>query len=43
LKELEQFCLEWAKSPVARCAKLIKTYPERLAAVIVAGIGFTKY
>uniref|UniRef100_A0AAZ3NT21 Tc1-like transposase DDE domain-containing protein n=2 Tax=Oncorhynchus tshawytscha TaxID=74940 RepID=A0AAZ3NT21_ONCTS len=34
-KELEQFCLgEWAKIPVARCAKLIETYPKRLAAVI---------
>ena len=37
LKELEQFCLEeWAKIPVARCAKLIETYPKRLAAVIAA-------
>jgi transposase len=27
LKELGQFCLEeWAKIPVARCAKLIETY-----------------
>ena len=27
LKELEQFCLEeWAKIPVARCAKLIDIY-----------------
>ena len=32
LKELEQFCLEeWAKIPVATCAKLIETYPKRLA------------
>uniref|UniRef100_A0AAZ3S6E7 Tc1-like transposase DDE domain-containing protein n=1 Tax=Oncorhynchus tshawytscha TaxID=74940 RepID=A0AAZ3S6E7_ONCTS len=30
LKELEQFFLEeWAKIPVARCAKLIETYPKR--------------
>ena len=29
LKELEQFCLEeWAKIPVAKCAKLIETYPQ---------------
>ena len=42
LKELEQFCLnEWAKIPVARCAKLIETYPKRLAAVIAAkGVDF---
>ena len=42
LKEREQFCLgEWAKIPVARCAKLIETYPKRLAAVIAAkGIDF---
>jgi hypothetical protein len=42
LKELEQFYLEeWANIPVARCAKLIETYPKRLAAVIVAkGIDF---
>ena len=33
LKELEQFCLEeWAKIPVARCAKFIETHPKRLAA-----------
>ena len=37
LKELEQFCLEeWAKIPVARCAKLIETYPSRLTGVIGA-------
>ena len=41
LKELEQFCLE--KIPVARCAKLIETYPKRLAAVIAAKRGSTKY
>ena len=35
MKELEQFCLEeWAKIPVAKCAKLIETYPKRPAAVI---------
>ena len=44
LKELERFCLEeWAKIPVARCAKLIETYPKRLAAVIAAKGGSTKY
>jgi hypothetical protein len=44
LKELEQFCLEeWAKIPVARCAKLIETYPKRLAALIAAKGGSTKY
>ena len=44
LKELEQFCLEeLAKIPVARCAKLIETYPKRLAAVIDAKCGSTKY
>ena len=37
-------CLEeWAKIPVARCAKLIETYPKRLAAVIAAKGGSTKY
>ena len=42
LMVLEQFCLEeWAKIPVARCAKLIETYPKRLAAVIAAKGGFT--
>uniref|UniRef100_A0AAZ3QLZ5 Tc1-like transposase DDE domain-containing protein n=1 Tax=Oncorhynchus tshawytscha TaxID=74940 RepID=A0AAZ3QLZ5_ONCTS len=44
LKKLEQFCLEeWAKIPVARRAKLIETYPKRLAAVIVAKGGSTMY
>jgi hypothetical protein len=44
LKELEQFCLEeWAKFPVAICAKLIDTYPKILAAVIAAKGGSTKY
>jgi hypothetical protein len=37
LKVLEQFFLEeWANPPVARCAKLIETYPKRNAAVIAA-------
>ena len=44
MKELEQFCLEeWAKIPEARCARLIETYPKRLAAVIAAKGGSTKY
>jgi hypothetical protein len=44
LKELAQFCLEeWAKLPMARCAKLIAIYPKRLAAVIAAKGGSTKY
>ena len=44
LKELEQFCLEeQAKIPVARCAKVIETYSKRLAAVIAAKGGSTKY
>jgi hypothetical protein len=44
LKELEQFCLEeWAKIPVARCAKLIETYPKRLATIIAAKGDSTKY
>ena len=44
MKELEQFCLEeWATIPVARCVKLIETYPMRLAAVIAAKGGYTKY
>ena len=44
LKELEQVCLEeWAKIPVAKCAKLIETYPKRLAALIAAKGGSTKY
>ena len=42
--KMEQFCLEeWAKIPVARCAKLIETYPKRLAAVTVAKGGATNY
>ena len=44
MKELEQFGLEeWAKIPVAICAKLIETYPNRLAAVIATNGGSTKY
>ena len=44
LKKLEQFCLEeWEKIPVARCTKLIETYPKRLAAVIAAKGGSTNY
>jgi hypothetical protein len=44
LKKLEKFCLEeWAKIPVARCAKFIETYHNRLAAVISAKVGSTKY
>jgi hypothetical protein len=44
LRELEQFCHEeWAKLPVERCAKLIETYAKRLAALITAKGGSTKY
>ena len=44
LKELGLFCLEeWTKIPVARCSKLIETYPKRLPAVIAAKGGSTKY
>ena len=44
LKELEQFCLEeWAKLPVVTCAKLIETYPEKLAAEITAKGGSEKH
>jgi hypothetical protein len=43
-KDLEQYYLEeWANIPVARCAKPIETYPKRLAAVIAAKGGSTKY
>jgi hypothetical protein len=39
-----EVCLEeWAKIPVARCAKFIEAYPKRLAAVISAKGGSTKY
>jgi hypothetical protein len=34
---------ERANIPVARCAKLMETYPKRLAAIIAAKGGSTKY
>lgn len=44
LAELEQVCKEeWGKLSVSRCAKLVETYPKRLAAVIAAKGGSTKY
>uniref|UniRef100_A0A8C7S043 Tc1-like transposase DDE domain-containing protein n=1 Tax=Oncorhynchus mykiss TaxID=8022 RepID=A0A8C7S043_ONCMY len=44
LTELKLFCKEeWEKMSVSRCAKLIKTYPKRLTAVIAAKGGATKY
>jgi transposase len=44
LKELEQFYPEeWLKILATRCAKFIETYPKRLAAVIAAKGGSTKY
>uniref|UniRef100_A0A674NE28 Tc1-like transposase DDE domain-containing protein n=1 Tax=Takifugu rubripes TaxID=31033 RepID=A0A674NE28_TAKRU len=44
LTELALFCKEeWARISVSRCAKLIETYPKRLAAVIGAKGGATKY
>uniref|UniRef100_A0A674MUN6 Tc1-like transposase DDE domain-containing protein n=1 Tax=Takifugu rubripes TaxID=31033 RepID=A0A674MUN6_TAKRU len=44
LTELELFCKEeWARISVSRCANLIETYPKRLAAVIGAKGGATKY
>uniref|UniRef100_A0A669EVF3 Transposase n=1 Tax=Oreochromis niloticus TaxID=8128 RepID=A0A669EVF3_ORENI len=44
LTELELFCKEvWARISVSRCAKLVETYPKRLAAVIAARGGSTKY
>ena len=44
LTELELFCKEeWAKISVFRCTKLVETYPKRLAAVIAAKGGSTKY
>ena len=44
LAELELFCKEeWAKMSVSRCAKLVETNPKRLAAVIAAIGGSTKY
>uniref|UniRef100_A0A803JNW0 Tc1-like transposase DDE domain-containing protein n=1 Tax=Xenopus tropicalis TaxID=8364 RepID=A0A803JNW0_XENTR len=42
LTELERFCKEeWARISVSRCAKLVETYPKRLAAVIAAKGGST--
>ena len=44
LKELEQICLEeCAKITLARCAKLIETYPKRIASVIATKGVSTKY
>ena len=44
LNELEQFCLEeWVKIAVAKCAKLIETYPKILTTVISEKGGSTKY
>ncbi|MGH0130460.1 UNVERIFIED_CONTAM: hypothetical protein FKN15_035187 [Acipenser sinensis] len=44
LRELEQICQEeWAKIAPSRCAKLVETYPKRLAAVIAAKGASTKY
>ena len=44
MKELEQFFLgEWAKIPMARCAKFIETYPKKLATVIFSKGDSTKY
>lgn len=34
---------EWAKIPVARCDKLIETYPKQLAAIISSKGGSKKY
>uniref|UniRef100_A0A8C6UEJ9 Tc1-like transposase DDE domain-containing protein n=1 Tax=Neogobius melanostomus TaxID=47308 RepID=A0A8C6UEJ9_9GOBI len=42
--ELELFCKEeWAKMSVSTCANLVESYPRRLAAVIAAKGGSTKY
>ncbi|MBN3280925.1 TCB1 transposase, partial [Polyodon spathula] len=44
LRELEQICQEeWAQIAPSRCAKLVETYPKRLAAVIAAKGASTKY
>lgn len=44
LTELDLFCKEeWAKISVSRCANLAEIYPKRLAAVIAAKGGSTKY
>ena len=42
--KLELFCKkEWANISVSICALLVETYPKRLAAVIAAKGGSTKY
>ena len=42
--KLKLFCKEeWANISVSTCASLVETYPKRLAAVIEAKGGFTKY
>ena len=44
LTELQLFCQEeWTKMSISRCTKLVETYPKRLAAVIAAKGGSTKY
>ncbi|CAB1447842.1 unnamed protein product [Pleuronectes platessa] len=44
LTELHLFCQEeWTNLSISRCAKLVETYPKRLAAVIAAKGGSTKY
>lgn len=44
LTELKHFCKEeWANVPQSRCAKLVKTFPNRLMAVITAKGDSTKY
>lgn len=44
LTDLELFRKqEWAKMSASRCAKLIETYPKRLAVVMAAKGGPTKY
>ncbi|CAB1422919.1 unnamed protein product [Pleuronectes platessa] len=43
LTELHLFCQEeWTNLSISRCAKLVETYPKRLAAVIAAKGGSTK-
>ena len=44
LTELQLFYQEeWTNISISRCAKLVETYPKRLAAVIAAKGGSTKY
>ncbi|CAB1443026.1 unnamed protein product [Pleuronectes platessa] len=44
LTELHLFCQEeWTNLSISRCAKLVETYPKRLAAVIAAKGGSTKF